>query len=243
MKVTTIGTGCTWFKRQNTCFLIDDNIVFDTPSGTYKDVIKNVEIEKISTILISHFHSDHFGDFHVFAARFMRELKNLESKKQVYAPKGCLERLLKINEAMIASNDELIAENFEKNIDFIDLYDGFEFVVGEYKVTSYKMEHGKPETYGFVFENKNGLKVGFSADTQMCDNLHKILKTSNYAFVEMASTTKRDNHLCIDEIEELIKMYPNCKVHLVHTCDKCQDYAKNNNMNFLEDGQILNFNE
>lgn len=242
MNINVIGTSCTWFERNNTSYLIDNKIVLDTPSGSYKDIIKCTSIENISTILISHLHADHFADIIVFAARFMREFKNLSEKKRIYAPKGALESLLKINEAMKSSCDELIEENFLKNIEFIDLYDGFEFNVEEYKITSYKMQHGKPETFGFVFEDKKGNIVGFSADTEVCDNLHKILEKSKYAFVEMASPEKRKKHICISEFEELIKTYSNCKMFPVHTCDECQEYAEKNNMNALNDGQILDLN-
>jgi len=241
MKVNVIGTACTWFERKNTSYLIDDKIVFDTPSGSYKDVIKITDIEKISTILISHFHSDHFADIHVYATRFMRELKTPSEKKKIYAPKGALENLIKLNDAMQSACDELVAENFLKNIDFIDLYDGLKFEVEGYNVTAYQMKHGKPETYGFVFEDKNGQTIGFSADTEMCDNLKTIISRSDFAFIEMASVTKREKHLCIDEFESLEKEFPSCKMFPVHTCDKCQKYAEDNNMNYLHDGQILEF--
>jgi len=243
MKIKVFGTGCTWFKRNNTSFLIDDKIVFDLPSGSYKDIIRTVNISDITTVLISHFHADHFGDMHVVATIFMRELQDLSEKKKVYGPHGILDRILKLNETLNASLDELSREKLTQNTDFVELDDCYKFKVADYNVVSYKMEHGRAETYGFVFEMPNGKKVGFSADTQMCDNLHNILKQSDYAFVEMASTVKRDFHLSIEEVEGLTKQYPNCKIYLVHTCDKCQQYAKDNNMNYLEDGQVVEIDE
>jgi hypothetical protein len=42
MKVFAVGTSCTWFKRNNTSFIIDDKILFDTPAGSYKDIIKQI---------------------------------------------------------------------------------------------------------------------------------------------------------------------------------------------------------
>ena len=66
MKVTVVGTSCTWFKRNNTSFIIDDDIVFDTPDGAYKDIINYIDIFKIRCIIITHFHTDHFTDLHIF---------------------------------------------------------------------------------------------------------------------------------------------------------------------------------
>ena len=241
MKVNVVGTSCTWFKRKNTSFIIDDKIVFDTPSGAYKDIIMSTDIENISTIIISHFHSDHFADIHIFATKFMRELKDISKKKRIYAPKGVINRIIDLNKVLCASEDELSAECLQKNTDFIEIYDGFEFKIENYKVTAYSVCHGDLDAYGFVFEDENKNCVGFSADTCMCESLHKILERSNYAFVEMAAIEKTNKHLTIFEVEELIKQYPNCKIYPVHTSDRTQKYAEDNNMNFLHDGQVLKF--
>lgn len=241
MKVNVIGTSCTWFKRKNTSYLIDDKIVFDVPNGAYKDIINLTTIEKISSILISHMHSDHFADFRVFALIFKNDLKSLEKKKMIYAPKGAIETVVELNRLMCGRADELVVEDYLKTMTFVDLCDGLEFEIDDYKVTSYKMEHAIHETYGFTFEDKNGKVVGFSSDTSMCDNLHKILQKSDYAFIEMAAVKESNAHLSINQVEELIKKYPNCKIFPVHTSDKTQKYAEDNNMNYLHDGQILNF--
>ena len=241
MKVNVIGTSCTWFNRKNTSYLIDDKIVFDAPNGAFKDVINLTTIEKISSILISHFHSDHFADFRVFALIFKNDLKSLENKKMIYAPKGALDRVVELNRLMCGRDDELIAEDYLKTMTFVDLCDGLQFYVDDYKVTAYRMQHATHETYGFTFEDKDGKVVGFSSDTSMCENLHKILKKSDFAFVEMAAVKKSNAHLTIDEVEELIRQYPNCKIYPVHTSDKTQKYAEDNGMNYLQDGQVLNF--
>ena len=101
------------------------------------------------------------------------------------------------------------------------------------------MEHGRPETYGFTFTDKEGKVVAFSADTKMCDNLHKLLKKADFAFVEMSSTVPHRSHLSIAEFEELEKKYKKAKFYPVHTSDKCQEYAIKNNMNYVNDGDEL----
>ncbi len=241
MKLTVIGTSCTWFDRKNTSFLIDENIVFDVPTGSYKDIMRLTTIKKISHVLITHFHGDHFGDLYIMLTRFARELKDLKTKVKVFAPKGCLERIIKLNEAMSASKPECDPETYLKNIEFIDVFDGAQFDVGKYKVKAYKMSHGIAETYGYLFVQPDGTAVGFSSDTTICDNLEKLLASSNYALVEMASTNGHPGHISIAQFEELVKKYNDCKLYPVHTCDECQAYAKLGGLNVLEDGQILKF--
>ncbi len=240
MKVTVVGTSCTWFLRKNTSFIIDDKIVLDVPNGAYKDVVANTSIEKISTVLISHFHSDHFEDFRILATIIMRERPENLEKVRVFAPKGCLKRVVRQNKLSDGFGDELDQKSYMKNIEFITLSDGFEFEIENYKVTALKMQHGVAETYGFVFKDKiSGKVVAFSADTEMCENVHKLLINSDAAFVELASNKKRKNHLCIEEFENLLKTYKTTKIYPVHTCDRCQKYVEDNNLNPLHDGQVV----
>ena len=237
MKVLAVGTSCTWFERNNTSFIIDDKILFDTPSGSYKDIIKKINIFDIDGIVISHFHADHFGDFPVFATRFMREsekqgrVRNLK----VYGPKSVLEKLIAVNTVLGGAEDECSSEQLTKNIDFYDVSDGDVFELSGYKVKTYVVDHNKSVCLGYVFEKDGCKSVGFSGDTKECDGLHKILSESDVAFVDMAAPIPAKAHLHSDRFVELQEMYPNCEMWPIHTSDECQDFAKNNGLNVLND--------
>ena len=36
MKVNVMGTSCIWFTRNNTSFVIDEEMFLDVPEGSYK---------------------------------------------------------------------------------------------------------------------------------------------------------------------------------------------------------------
>lgn len=241
MKVKVIGTSCTWFKRNNSSYVIDENIIFDTPEGSFKDIANYMNVMNTKCVLITHFHTDHFPDLHIIATEIMRHGKRhgRTEKLRVYGPKGILERLVSLNRLLFAGPDECDPEQLCEAIDFVEVFDGFEFEEGEYKITAYKVEHGNPETYGFVFEDKSGKTVSFSADTTVCDNLHKMLEKSDFAFVEMASVNEHKTHISINDFEGLLKKYKNVKIYPVHTCDKCQEYAVEHGFNVLNDGDLL----
>ena len=242
MKVKVMGTSCTWFKRENTSYVIDDEIIFDVPNGTYKNLIKVMDLEKTKCVLISHLHTDHFFDLRIIVTRFLRDFKDRPEKLRIYAPKGTAETLIEINRLVYGGFDECSEEYVKSKIEFFELSDGFEFEEGSYNIRAYKMNHSILECFGFTFtDKKTGTVVGFSSDTAMCDNLHKMLSVSSYAFVEMASMEKCKTHLCCEEFEFLMAKYDKCKMFPVHTSDVCQEYAENNGLNYLVDGQTLNF--
>lgn len=237
MKVFAVGTSCTWFKRNSTSFIIDDKILFDTPAGSYKDIIKLIDIFKLDGIVLSHFHADHFGDFPVFATRFMRYSERVGRTKnlKVYGQKGVLDKLVAVNTLLGGAEDECDRESLQKFIDFVEVSDGDEFELSGYKIKVFSVDHGRNACLGFVFEGENGKNVGFSADTKECDGLHKILEKSNVAFVDMASIVPAKAHLHCERFVELQNEYPNCRMYPVHTSDECQEFAKNNGLNVLND--------
>ncbi len=237
MKVFVVGSGCTWFERNNTSFIIDDKILFDTPMGSYKDVIKKINIFDLEGIIISHFHSDHFGDMQVFATRFMRESEKhgVTKKFKIFGPKGILDKLIALNKHFCAAADECDKESLQKHIDFIEVENGSKFEFLKYNVNVFEMDHGDTYCLGYTFTDESGKVVAFSADTKDCDNLRKMLDVSKVAFVDMAAPKPAKAHLDKFKFVELSKMYPHCKMYPVHTSDECQEFAINNNMNVLND--------
>ena len=238
MKVFAVGTGCTWFERNNTSFILDDEILFDTPNGSYKTIIKLIDLFKLKGIFISHFHSDHFVDLHIIATRFMRENHGRTEKLKVFGPKGTLDKLVEFNKAVISAPDECDKDSLQKQIDFIDVSNGDEFEFDGYKVKVYALDHGLAYSQGYTFE-KDGKVVAFTADTRDCENLRNMLQKSDVAFVDVAAMEEAKSHIDVKTYEKLIKTFPNCKMYAVHTSDKTLEYAKKNNLNALDDGDTI----
>lgn len=242
MKVTMVGTGCTWYTRNNTSFILDSNLLFDVSGGNYKDIIKSIDIFDLDAIFISHLHADHVGDLDVITTRFIRESKKRGrvNKLRVYGPKGLPELIVAYCTLFNGASDERDIDLLKNTIDFIEVYDGFEFKESGYKITTYKMTHGVVECYGYKFEDKTGKIVSFSADTSRCENLEKMLRDSDYAFVDMAAVTKNLAHLHVDEFYNLQNIYKNCKMIPVHTSDQSMELAKSYGIALYNDGDILN---
>ena len=242
MKINVVGTSCSWYKRNNTSFILDDKMLLDVSSGNYKPIIRNIDIFDLNAIFISHLHADHVGDLHIITTRFIRESKKRgrTTKLRVYGQKGLPEQIVELKKIIYGAPDELDLELLKDSIDFIEVKDGMEFEESGYKVKVYKMSHGNMLCFGYSFTDKEGKTISFSADTCRCESLETMLSTSGYAFVDMAGITENPHHLHYEGFAELEKQYPTCKMFPVHTSDPSQEYAEKNNMNFLHDGQILN---
>ncbi len=240
MKVFVVGTACSWFERRNTSFILDDVMLFDTPEGNYKTILKEIDVFNLDCIFISHFHTDHFADLHIFTTRMIRESKRRNKPKlRVYGPVGIEQKLINHLKFFYGGDDETSPEILEQYVEFIELYDGMQFEEGGYSVMAYKMQHGKPECFGLTFTDKSGKTVAFSADTIICDNLEKMLKKSDFAFVDMASNVPSKTHIEMHDFVGLTEKFKNCKIYPVHTCDKSQEFAEQNGLNFLTDGETL----
>lgn len=239
MKVEVVGTSCNWFSRHNTSFIIDDKILFDVPGGNYKQIIKSVDVLKLDWIFISHLHDDHVADLKIITTRFIRENYIRNKKLKIYGPKGLAEFIVKVCGLFFGGDDELDFDLLKSKIEFVEIYDGMEFTEGKYNIKVKKMNHGRVECYGLIFEDKAGKVISFSADTLDCQSLHEMLEVSNYAFVDMAASKPSRSHLTNIEFVELEKKYKSCKMFPVHTNDECQEFAIKNKLNYLEDGQLL----
>ncbi len=241
MKLIVVGTSCTWFKRYNTSFIIDDEALFDVPEGNYEHILRFIDVMKLKWIFISHLHTDHAAGLHIITTRFLRETKDKNKRLRIYAPKETAETIVKYCTIFNGAPEERDLNLLKEKIEFIDLYDGMEFEESEYKIKVKKMNHGSVECYGLIFEDKKtGKVISFSSDTKDCSALHEMLSVSNYSFVDMAANKPSKSHLTNIEFVELEKKYKNCKMFPVHTNDVCQEFAIKNNLNYLKDGQVLN---
>lgn len=243
MVVDVLGTSCTWFKRKNTAFVLDKKIVFDTPAGSYKDLIKIVNVFDLEAVIITHFHSDHFSDLHCIAAQMIRHAQRMgrTRKLKIYGPAGIAQRLVEFNKLQECHQSECVVENFLETIEFIEVKDGDTFELDDYVVKVYAMQHGIV-CYGFLFtDKKTGKRYGFTADTAVCENLENMAASSDYLFADMAApeTGTHKTHTSYDEFVELAEKYPNVIMYPVHTCDENQEKAKAEGLNVLEDGQEL----
>lgn len=231
MKVKVVGNGISWVSRPNSSFIVNDEMLVDTPQGSTKFMIEDVDFSKIKYILITHFHSDHFMGLHLIFD-FVKD-KKIPYKVKVVAPKTCLKRLLQMFRLTeIKRTKSEILEYFE----FYELKPGQAVEFGKYRIETFKTKHDVKYRLGYVIEDD--VKVGFTGDTAYCQGLIDLIDASQTIFIDTSSTEICDRHLSAGEVIALRKQYKGKKFYSVHVNQEVYENYQTK-LNIPEVGKVL----
>ncbi len=233
MKIEVVGSGNSWTKRLSTSFIIDDHILIDVPQGSFKSLFTNKKLENIDTVILTHYHSDHWADLHLFIQTLKH--KKFAGKLKLFAPEGFWNKYEALTSAFCVSNNFEFAK---QHISYSQLYNGKIFKIANLKLTTYEVLH-IPNTFGFVIDDGK-TKIGFSADTAMCDSLIKLIKKSSHVFIDVSSIELNKNHLSVNEVLNLKKEFENVNFYAIHYLDDVAFKLKRK-INIAHDGEIFNF--
>jgi len=214
MNVKVIGNGHSWTNRTNTCFMVNNEMLIDTPQGSSKAMLGYVDFTKIKYVLITHFHSDHFIELHLICDYFRNN--KLDHKVKIIGPKTLLKRLLKIYKLTDTIRTK---KSLEQRFEFVELNPGKNIQFDTYKITTYKTDHNLKYSLGYVVSDGE-VKVGFTGDTSMGKGLIEIIDSSETIFIDTSGKEKSNKHLCVSEVKEIIKKYPSKKFYSVHVSDE-----------------------
>lgn len=214
MKIKVFGNSFTWYPLPNTNFMINDEILLDTPQSSTKFMIGKVDFSKIKYIIITHFHSDHFTDLHIVLDLIKHEKTGKRVK--IIAPKTAKRRLYKLFRILdVKYSRRFIAQYFE----FIEIKPGQKIHIGNYTIESFKMKHRVKHCLGYTIQEDNGKVVGFTADTSMCDELINLVEKSDVIFIDTSAYDESDNHLSVSQVLELKNKYKNKKFYSIHASE------------------------
>lgn len=230
MNVQIIGNGNITSNNFNACFIVNNNVLVDTPPGTLKELKKlNKDLDDINIILITHLHGDHFFDLPFI---ILHEYKRRRSKELfIIGPKNLKKELGKL--IKLAFKSILYKYLAELKITFIDAesIQNHEINEGLY-LTSIQVTHGDLKNcYGYLFQ-KDEKVLGITGDIKMCPGLTYMLKKVNYVVIDVAEDG-RDNHLNLSELKALSKEY-NVNYVPIHFPDEiAEELAKIKNVKII----------
>ena len=167
MKLTFLGTSAGRPTKERNVSAIALEVenekgwyLFDCGEGTQQQILKTkLSIYKLKTIFITHIHGDHvYGLFGLITSRMLD--KCTESLK-IYVPKGVKEMV----EAVVDTSREHLGYELE----FIEIYGGFEEEFENFRVKVLPLIHSVP-SYAFYIQQKD--KITLDAKKLQNDGLN-----------------------------------------------------------------------
>ncbi|WP_436516509.1 MBL fold metallo-hydrolase [Ekhidna sp. To15] len=243
MELTVLGCGDAFGNggRNNTSFLItegDEHVLIDCGASTLIRLKhEKIALEDISTIVISHFHGDHFGGipFILISSLFEKLRKN---PLTIIGPKDVEKRVMDLQEAMYAGTTE---ELHNIDLKFMEYQTEESLCVGDKTIKAWKAEHSAPSFPHAIRLEWKGKSIAFSGDTSWTDNLIPLSRETDL-FICECNFQKEVNfgHLSYDELMEKHLLFETKSLWLNHMADEVFD-ANDFKLNRMYDGQRLSF--
>jgi ribonuclease BN (tRNA processing enzyme) len=173
MRLTVLGCGDAFGNggRFNTSFLLTDageHVLVDCGASTLIRLKQeSIILENISTIIISHFHADHYAGLPYILISSLFEKKRLKPLA-IVGPKGIKEKVFSLQEIMYEGTGEKLAD---LNIQFIEFKEEEPIDVSDKLIATLPVDHSPaslPHAIRLEWKNK---VFAFSGDTSWTDNL------------------------------------------------------------------------
>lgn len=186
MELILLGTSAAHptVERASSGYLIskgDTKVLVDMGSGVVRNLMRWTDPRKLSAIVISHLHQDHFIDIYpLYYYLAFHESENLPL--DVYAPEGAREFVLRI----LPSRSEV---GFDAVYRFKTLSDREVFKVGDLELQSIAVKHNM-EAYGLRVTSE-AQTISYTADTDYTEVLYEIAANSD---VFISEATKQEDY-------------------------------------------------
>ncbi|MEQ9468084.1 MAG: MBL fold metallo-hydrolase [Ekhidna sp.] len=242
MELTVLGCGDAFGNggRNHTSFLFsagNERVLLDCGASTLIRLKhEKIDLEEISTIIISHFHGDHYGGIPFFLISSMFERPRV-NPLSIVGPEGIEGKVYELQETMYQGTSEKISDF---KISFHEYRQGAELELGDKIIKAWKVEHSPPSNpHGIRLEWK-GKKVAFTGDTSWTDHLLELADETDLFICECNFLNRPSfGHLCYAEIREKLSLLNSKQVWLSHMADEviASDEVE---LNRLSDGLKIN---
>lgn len=166
------------------------NILLDCSEGVRARLESlRVDYHSIDTIIITHFHPDHFNVETFLQSVFVREsYKKTNKSIKIFGPPGIKENLEIIWNIKHGQNqfEQMLLKTI--NLEFYEYEDGKELKVNDIILTPYVVNHVKGLTCFSVRLKINNKILTYSGDTGMCEGIKKAALNADMLISECNTT-------------------------------------------------------
>jgi ribonuclease BN (tRNA processing enzyme) len=168
-------------------------LLLDPGPGTIVHLAKHkIPVEKIRNILVSHKHLDHSADLNVIVDAITEG--TFKNRGRLFIPKEAWDE-----GALLSYLREALAETI-----FLAEKEAYQTTKFSFKTTK-KLLHSA-ETYGFIFNLKDGKSLGFLVDTAFFEELISEFQGVNYLIVNVVRYEPKEGvlHLSVQDVRKLL---------------------------------------
>lgn len=240
MKIQVIGSADMNSIYNSASYLVDRELLVDIPGGTVQ-ALRRLDIDpmQVNFVLVTHIHGDHTLGLPVW---YLAKTKDPTGKRapgfHVYAHGENLKELQKITYASFPTS--FTAEKMAS------IYTGWHgentFVCGSLAAERVQVCHGKlPDCCGYVLR-KDGKTAGFTGDACLTENIVSMAESCDVLICDCDMETGNDKHMGIDDLMELKKINPSCRIfasHLKDTTRKALLQMQQDLIEIAEDGMVI----
>ena len=223
MELTVLGCGDAFGNggRNNTSFLLsegNERVLLDCGASTLIRLKhEKVDLEEISTIIITHFHGDHYGGIPFFLISSMFEYPR-KNPLAIVGPPGVEERIYELQEAMYSGTTEKFSS---LDLSFHEYEQGNTLKIGDKVVKAWVMEHSAPSNPHAIRLKWKEKKIAFSGDTSWSEHLVPLADDTDLFICECNFLERVSfGHLCYEEIVEKQSLFNTKQLWLTHMADE-----------------------
>ncbi|HTE84005.1 MAG TPA: MBL fold metallo-hydrolase [Dehalococcoidia bacterium] len=199
-------------------FLLNGRYLFDTPPTALLSLKRlGANLAGIDTILLSHFHSDHFFGLPFLFLEYAHRTQR-RSDLTIVGPPGVEERVQRLMEI---GNPTTLQHESGYRLRYVEVADGADGEVNGLRFNTVQMEHGGGimECFGFQ-TSASGRRLAYTGDTGWCDGLLRLGDDVEVLVSDCTYTSGRnhpDGHLSLEEIAGLRpQLDPRTAIVLTH---------------------------
>lgn len=220
VRVTFVGCGdafgsggrfntCFHVKTSKSCFLIDCGA-----SSMIAMKAQELDPNEVETVLITHFHGDHFGGLPYFMldAQFFSKRRNALT---ILGPEGLEDWYVRVMETTFPGSSKT-KPKFELTLCSLSPETLFE--IGGIEITTARVRHGQPEGPFHAYRIKSDGKVlAYTGDTEWVDELIPIGRRADLLIAEAYFFDKRiPLHLDLATLESKLPLIEPKRLVLTH---------------------------
>ncbi|RZK39433.1 MAG: MBL fold metallo-hydrolase [Pedobacter sp.] len=221
IKLRIVGCGDAFGSggRLNTCFYIeatDTRMLIDCGATSLPGLKKHdILSEEIDTILITHFHGDHYGGLPFFLLD--AAIHKRQNKLKIISPPGAEERVRGLLTLLYPGTEVL-----EKlDVEFLEYFENKTFHEKHFSITPYSVVHSEETLPHGLRIELEGKIISYSGDTSWTDNLIPLSADADLFICECNFyNTLAKGHIAYSELESQLSHLTHKRLLLTHFDDE-----------------------